>query len=152
MLKAPDHAQFEYDLGLVVFAEGTVRGRWWFVALNWPFAVFAVRARDKAEFGFRFDCTGYPLEPPTARLWSLELDAAPEPGDWPKGSQSFVSVFNPSWKDGTALYHPFDRISRQGHGDWPKQYPHLVWDSGGTFVQYLAENHRLLNGRGYHGK
>lgn len=149
---APDHAQFECDLSLPDFLEGIARGKWRLLSKEWPCAVFAVRARDEDEFGFRFDCAGYPIKSPTARLWSLKDDAALKRDDWPKGSKSFLSVFNPDWKNGTALYHPYDRIARQGHNDWPKQYPHLVWDTSSTFIQYLVEIHRFLNGRGYHGK
>lgn len=147
----PDQSQLVRDLDATPFIEGAVRNRWRLVKTSWPTAVFAVRARDDKVFGFCFDLAGYPQNPPTARLWNLERDAPPDPNEWPKGSAAFISVFNPSWKQGTALYHPFDRVSREGHGDWPKQYPHLIWNPYAGVVQYLAEIHRLLNGRGYHG-
>lgn len=149
---APDQAQFERDLGHASFIEGVVRQRWRVVSKAWPSVVFAIKARDESELGFRLDFSGYPQASPTARLWSWERDQTPKPEEWPKGSPNFLSIFNPGWKNGSALYHPFDRISREGHGDWSKQYPHFVWNAAGTFVQYLAEIHRILNGRGYHGK
>jgi hypothetical protein len=65
---APDQAQFERDTGHASFVEGVARQRWRLVSKMWPNAVFAIKARDETEFGFRLDLSGYPQASPTARL------------------------------------------------------------------------------------
>ena len=56
-------------------------GGWRIVRLTWPIIeveITALRAGAPDINGFRFDCTGYPQEPPTARPW-LPATGAPLP-------------------------------------------------------------------------
>jgi hypothetical protein len=147
----PDRATFERDLAAAPFLEGAARGRWSLTSVEWPFAVFSMATRDGRSFQLRLDVTGYPAQPPTGGLWDAALCGPPAESGWPKGDISFASVFRRDWQNGTALYMPLDRVSLNGHHDWPASHPHLMWQPELGIVQYLAEVHRLLNGKGYHG-
>lgn len=146
-----DRASFERDVAAAPFLEGVARGRWALVTVNWPFALFEVTARDGATVHLRMQLGGYPAALPTGGLWDPQSDAVLGADRWPKGDGVFSSVFRRDWQQGRALYFPLDRVSLQGHHDWPANYPHLRWRPELGIVQYLAEAHRLLNSRGYHG-
>jgi hypothetical protein len=141
----------ERDLAAMPFREGTARGRWKLLGITWPHALFSIRARDGREFMLRLECSNYPAQPPTGGLWDSARSGPPEASGWPRGDAVFSSVFRRDWQCGTALYMPLDRVSRMGHLDWPTQHPHLVWKPELGVVQYLAEVHRQLSSRGYHG-
>jgi len=147
----PDQAIWERDIGAASFLEGVARNRWSIVSLDWPFALFGITARDGRIFYLRLNFAGYPTAPPTGGLWDPETETVPALNQWPTGDAVFVSVFNRGWQNGLALYMPLDRVSLNGHHDWPAQYPHLMWQPDRGLVQYIGEVHRLLNARGYHG-
>lgn len=147
----PDRAQLERDLATASFLEGAARGRWRLVTISWPHALFGVTAKDGREFVVRLDCSGYPAQPPTGGLWDLARGAVLGPQAWPRGDDVFRSVFRQDWYMGAALYFPLDRVSRQGHAEWGSTHPHLAWNAEKGIVQHLAEMHRHLNSRGYHG-
>lgn len=148
---APDQAIWERDIAATPFVEGVARNRWALVSRDWPFALFNIIARDGRAFHLRLNFDGYPAASPTGGLWDPTTGAPPNQVQWPIGDAVFASVFNPSWQNGLALYLPLDRVSLNGHHDWPTQYPHLMWQPERGLVQYLGEVHRLLNARGYHG-
>jgi hypothetical protein len=147
----PDRVIFERDIAAAPFLEGVARNRWALKTLKWPYGLFSVTARDGGIFHLRLDLAGYPAASPTGGLWDCEAGAILAQDKWPIGDAAFASVFRRDWQDGRALYMPLDRISLNGHHDWPSQYPHLIWRPDLGLVQYLAEVHRLLNTRGYHG-
>jgi hypothetical protein len=147
----PDRVIFERDIAAAPFLEGVARNRWTLEILTWPHCVFSITARDGHRFYLRLNFDGYPAQPPTGGLWDPATGTIPAAEKWPKGDEVFSSVFRRDWQNGTALYMPMDRVSLAGHHDWPSQYPHLVWDPVKGLTQYLAEVHRLLNARGYHG-
>lgn len=147
----PDRAQLERDLAAVPFLEGTARGRWHLITISWPHAYFGVKAKDGREFFLRLDCMGYPAQPPTGGLWDMTTGGVLGPQGWPRGDAVFMASFRQDWQGGAAMYFPLDRISRQGHPDWISAHPHLAWKPEAGITQYLAEVHRHLNSRGYHG-
>jgi hypothetical protein len=147
----PDHAHLERDLAAVPFMEGAARGRWRLITIAWPFAIFGVTAKDGREFVIRLECSGYPAQPPTGGLWDIAGDRVLPAERWPRGDDVFLGTFRQDWQAGAALYFPFDRVSRQGHAEWAVTHPHLEWDPDRSIVQHLAEVHRFLNSRGYHG-
>jgi hypothetical protein len=147
----PDRAALERDLAAPPFLEGVARGRWTGLQLIWPHAFFAVAARGGKTFTLRLDLQGYPQLPPTGGLWDSARSAPPAAAEWPRGDDAFMSVFRRDWHEGRALYFPLDRVSRQGHHDWPACHPHMVWNPSKGLVQHLEVVHRYLNSRGYHG-
>ncbi|WP_289014329.1 hypothetical protein [uncultured Methylobacterium sp.] len=147
----PDRAQLERDLAAVPFQEGAARGRWRLITIAWPFATFGITAKDGREFAVRLECSGYPAQPPTGGLWDLAGNAILPAVKWPRGDAVFLGTFRQDWHMGAALYFPLDRLSRQGHPDWANTHPHLTWKPEKGIVQHLAEVHRFLNSRGYHG-
>jgi hypothetical protein len=54
-------------------------------------------------------------------------------------------VFRPDWKQGTALYLPCDRVSREGHDNWRTETPTMIWRPERGIMQYLEIVHELLN-------
>lgn len=75
------------------------------------------------------------------------------PAKRPKGKPGsrVAMVFRLDWNNGTAFYHPYDRVAAQGHPDWATTQPHLVWTSDNTIVDFLEEFHSLLNSGDYLG-
>lgn len=147
----PDRVIFDRDIAAAPFLEGVARNRWALETLDWPHGLFDVTASDARVFHLRLNFEGYPADPPTGGLWDPDTGTIPAPNKWPTGDAAFASVFRRDWQNGTALYMPLDRISLNGHHEWTSQHPHLVWRPDFGLVQYLAEVHRLLNMRGYHG-
>lgn len=125
------------------FRSGAGRGRWSLIELTWPYAFVDVAARDGRRFVLRFDCTGYPEEAPTATVWDRTLGQVLAVSEWPRGGR-VSQVFNPNWKNGTALYLPCDRESIAGHAPWLTQYSWLIWRPERGLVQYLEAVHEVL--------
>ena len=148
---APDHIALERDLSAVPFIEGVARKRWRLVEVQWPYALIGIFAKDGREFVLRLECCGYPSQPPTGGFWNAELGAHLDQAQSPKGDAVFQSIIRFDWHNGAAIYFPLDRQSRQGHDHWRSEHPDLVWNPAKGIVQYVAEIHRLLNSRGYHG-
>lgn len=119
------------------FALGAARGRWRLVSINFPIALIAVLARDGRWFTLRFDCTGYPAQPPTATLWDTGKNTVLPANMWPTGGR-VSKVFNPSWLNCQALYLPCDRKALPGHSQWLKEHPHLIWQPKVGLIQYLS--------------
>jgi hypothetical protein len=109
----------------------------------------AVAARDEHEYVLRFDCSGYPQNPPTARLWDSGKNAPLDVASWPKGDGRIASVFRSDWKAGTALYLPCDRAAIEGHDNWRTQHPSKIWCPSKGIAQYLEIVHELLQSKDY---
>jgi hypothetical protein len=155
---APDLALFNADLADVLYLVGEAEGRWGLYGRPedaWPNVIFWVAAapRDGApkRFHLRFDWAGYPAVGPTGAFWDVGAGACLEASRWPKGREQVAAVFKPGCEGGRALYHPFDRVTWRGHGDWPTKYPGLAWTQRRKLTDHLEMIHGLLNSRDYTG-
>jgi hypothetical protein len=96
---------------------------------------------------------GYRSVPPTGTFWDVTTKGMLALNRRPKGSPEsrFAKVFRTDWNGGTAFYHPYDRVAAQGHPDWAKTQPHLIWTDRHMIVDYLQEIHSLLTWGDYSG-
>jgi len=151
----PDRALLEQDLAAPEFRCGEIEGRWRKIALRWPHVNLAVSAPPRpgapAEFGFRFECTGYRQNPATAQPWDIETDTPLPAGRWPTGPVMVCAVFRPDWKQGLCLYLPCDRMSIQGHDDWRNQHPSRLWQAHRGIICYLEQIYELFHQSDYSG-
>jgi hypothetical protein len=111
----------------------------------------APRPGAPAEFGLRFECSGYPQIAVTAQPWDLATDAPLAHRNWPRGKLILPSVFRPDWQGGSCLYLPCDRISINGHDVWVHQHPSRLWQPARGILCYLEQVHDLLNQDDYTG-
>ena len=146
----PDECALRADLEGARFLAGQDRGRWRLRAIEWPFVLVDVIARDHRVFLLRLNCAGFPHTPPTGAFWDANANAKLPAACWPQGGERIRLAFNPSWKDGNALYIPCDRESVVGHDAWPAQYPQLIWRPARGISHYLEVVHDLLQSRDYH--
>jgi len=151
----PDRLLLEEDLAAPEFRCGEFEGRWRLVTIHWPYVVVAVSAAERpnapAEYGFRFECSGYRQTAPTAQPWDLEANGALPVARWPTGRHILPSIFRPEWRNGTCLYLPCDRFSIEGHPDWHHQHPSRLWQPARGIVCYLEQIYELLNQSDYTG-
>jgi hypothetical protein len=151
----PDRLLLEQDLAAAEFRCGEAEGRWRFVSIKWPYVVIAISAPERpgapAEFGFRFECSGYRQTPVTAQPWNISRDAPLATVAWPKGLTLFSAVFRPEWKNGQCLYLPCDRLSIEGHTDWPSKYPSRLWNPARGIICYLEQLYDLFHHSDYSG-
>lgn len=151
----PDERALRADLGGGSFQLGMCLCRWRPGAIEWPFVHLAVAAAERAgspsEYWFRFECTGYPQQAPTARLWDPDVNTPLPVIRWPAGRSRVPAVFRPDWKDGTCLYLPCDRVSVAGHDNWRTEHPSVVWSPTEGIVLYLRKLYELLNSSDYTG-
>lgn len=145
-MSTPDARAFAADLERAPFLLGLAEERWELVSVAGVIAVIRVRARDSRTYALRFDVSGYPQSPPTARLWDVQQDTPLDGARWPRSrSQGRLSaVFRQDWKNGTALYLPCDRNSIEGHDVWVSQLPSKIWRPSVGIVHYLEQVHELL--------
>jgi hypothetical protein len=146
---APDEKALRADLESGRFLAGEARKRWRLLLVEWPGVLIGITARDGQEFALRFDFSGYPQMPPTARLWNPERNAPLEVALWPKGGGRIAAVFNPNWKSGVALYLPCDRTAIEGHDNWRNEHPAKIWNPAKGLTQYVEIVHELLQSRDY---
>lgn len=142
----PDERAFRADIERSAFALGQLEGRWKLLSLEWPIAVIDVAAKDECRYALRFDLSGFPEAPPTARPWDAQ-QGVPLPFErWPRSLGGRLgTVFRPSWKSGTALYLPCDREAIAGHDNWRTEMPSKIWRPSVGIVHYLELVHELLN-------
>lgn len=149
-MSTPDQRAFEADVARAAFRLGQLQGRWRLIRVDWPFVLIAVPARDSREYVLRFNCAGYPHDPPTGGPWNLAQNTVLAPDYWPRGQGGRVSaVFRTDWKGGSALYLPCDRESFEGHENWRTEMPSKIWRPNEGIVQYLELVHELLHSRDY---
>ena len=117
------------------FLAGAAKGRWQSHGIQWPHALISVTARDGRQFTLRFECSGYPAQPPTATLWDRATQRQLVADLWPRGGR-VSKVFNPGWKGGT-IYLPCDRQSFEGHSNWLSEHPWLIWNPTRGMLQYI---------------
>ena len=117
------------------FLAGVAKGRWQSHGVQWPYAFVSVTARDGRQFTLRFECSGYPTQPPTATLWDQDKQQQLAFDLWPRGGR-VSKVFNPGWKSGV-IYLPCDRQSIEGHSNWLAEHPWLIWNPTRGLLQYI---------------
>jgi len=143
---APDERAFRADAAKPAFRLAEAEGRFRLISITWPVVLAGITAADGTEFGLRLDCAGYPAAAPTGRLWDAKKNAPLAHASWPGSKGGRVkAVFRTDWKDGTALYLPCDRVSRQGHDNWRQETPTMIWNPARGIAQYLEIVHELLN-------
>lgn len=161
----PDQRLFESDLRSAEFRCGVMKALWGLAeqealpdSAAWPkvFLWIAAAPRPNApeRFHITLDAAGYRSVSPTGTFWNPVTKATLDFDKRPKGrpDSRFAKVFRTDWGDSSrAFYHPYDRVAAQGHPEWPKQQPHLVWTDSHTIVDYLEEFHSLLAGGDYLG-
>ena len=155
MASRPDEATFLAHAEAGPFENGVDRGRWRLVSINWPHAVLGISAADRAdtpvEFAFRFELSNYPAQLPTAQLWDLSTDGPLEFKQWPGGVDRVQYAFNPSFKEGTCLYLPCDRLAIEGHDALRTQHPEMIWTTASDITLYLRIIYDLLHSKDYKG-
>jgi hypothetical protein len=145
-MSTPDERAFRADLERAPFLLGVAEDRWKLVSMEATTAIIAVKAKDERGYALRFDISGYPQSPPTARLWDPETDAPLAVAKWPRSAGGRVgAVFRHDWKQGTALYLPCDRCAIEGHDAWRTQMPSKIWRPAVGIVHYLEQVHELLH-------
>ncbi|HUD88647.1 MAG TPA: hypothetical protein VMR17_19550 [Xanthobacteraceae bacterium] len=151
----PDRVLLELDLAAPEFRCGEVEGRWRHVVTSWPYVVITVaappRPRAPAEFGFRFNCTGYRRAPVTAQPWDCAANQPLPAAQWPTGPRIVSSVFRPEWKHGQCLYLPCDRMSIEGHDNWRNEHPSRLWQPDRGIICYLEQLNGLFFDSDYSG-
>jgi hypothetical protein len=145
----------EEDLAAPAFRSGEIDGRWRRISLVWPYLIVAVAAPSRpgapAEYGFRFECTGYRANPVIGRPWDIAGSRPLAPECWPTGPVMVSAIFRPDWKNAECLYLPCDRMSIEGHGNWPTQYPNRLWQTDRGIVCYLEQIYELFHQSDYSG-
>jgi hypothetical protein len=153
----------EADLARPEFLAGVARGDWWLVRpvseLEWPRVYTWVRAapRPKSPDAYmtRWDLDGYNAQSPTGAFWEPSANSFLPTDRWPKGTPGSVVavVFKVSgWlHPGRGFYHPYDRLARDRHNEWPSQDPQHVWTNQNTLTDFLSLVHRWLNCESYLG-
>jgi hypothetical protein len=151
----PDRAVWEADLKSPAFRMGEIDGRWRHIETSWPTAVIAVtaaaRERSPAEFWIRFECSGYRARAVTGQLWDGRSGAGLAAALWPQGRSIVPSVFRPTWRNGTCLYLPCDRLSFEGHPNWVTQHAERLWNPARGIICYLEQLYEILNSSDYTG-
>lgn len=143
---APDERAFRADAAKPAFRLAQAENRYRLIGITWPIVLAAITAADGTEFCLRFDCSGYPSAAPTGRLWDPVRNSPLAHASWPRSKGGRVqAVFKPEWKEGTALYLPCDRVSREGHDNWRQEAPTMIWNPSRGITQYLEIVHELLN-------
>jgi len=145
----PDERAFRADIIRPAFKLAEIEGRWRLEIITWPSALVAVRARDDRMFTLRFELSGFPNAPPTARLWDPGRGSPLAPHLFPKSQGRVGAVFRIDWKGGSALYLPCDREAIEGHDNWRTEMPSKIWRPADGIAQYLELVHELLNSRDY---
>ena len=65
----PDERAFRADIGKPAFRLAQAEGRWHLIGIAWPHVLIAVTAADGRAYVLRFNCAGYPQQPPTGGPW-----------------------------------------------------------------------------------
>jgi hypothetical protein len=163
-MEKPDQRLFQYDLLSAEFRIGMEKSHWGFPGndalsdgIAWPKILLWIAAAPRSNapdrFSIMLDAAGYRSVPPTGTFWDTSSRTPLEPSKRPKGKPNsrVAKVFRTDWENGRAFYHPYDRVAAQGHPNWAKEQPHLVWTDNHTIVDFLVEFHSLLNSGDYLG-
>lgn len=144
---SPDEVTLRADLAGTRYLVNEFRGKWKLVSLEFPIAMFRVRAAAKPGCPpwllLRLDCQGYRGVAPTGQLWSGLTNAALEPQMRPHTAGGIMTAFQ-EW--GKCLYHPIDRLARD---HWPGQHAELAWSNDKDINSYLEVVYDLLHDSQY---
>jgi hypothetical protein len=153
----PDERTFQEHLARGAYLRGVTLGRWQLLQMNWPEAVFHVRASPRPSgpdrYALKLDLAGYPQQGPTARLWDVSTDeplAAEAYPTGPAGSR-VERAFRTDWNNGAALYLPCDRVALKAHPNWLTLHPSLAWNPDRDIAFFLEIVHDLLHSSTYTG-
>lgn len=153
----------EADLQKADFLMGVAAGRW---ALEqpvaeaaWPIVYTRIPAAPRASgpdsWLVRWDVDGYGAKSPTGGFWDVAANGCVEPQKWPKGRDGspVAGVFKVAgWAaPGRGFYHPYDRLAREGHHEWPANNPQYVWTEQNTLTDFVALVQRWVNCGDYLG-
>jgi hypothetical protein len=153
----------EADLQRADFLVGVDKGHWSLLhpvsESEWPRVFTWVRAASRPtgpeQWLVRWDLAGYNEQSPTGAFWDVTAGALLPGALWPKAQADSVAakVFRiDGWtQSGKAFYHPYDRLARHDHTDWPKQNPAYVWTNKNTLTDFIVLVHRWLNCEAYIG-
>ena len=155
VVMSPDERALRADLEAEPFVVGATAGRWRLDDLQWPLCVISVAAAPRqnapSEFSLRFELSGYPAQAPTATPWDRTANQQLESPKLPAGRRAGHVFRRDNWLEGKALYAPYDRLAFQGHPDWPRDFPHLCWQSSYDITFYLEQVYELLHDEDYLG-
>ncbi|NTH81494.1 hypothetical protein G6K97_30590 [Agrobacterium rhizogenes] len=151
----PDRLLLERDVAAPDFRSGQFDGKWKLVELSWPYVTITVSAPTRGtaptQFGFRFECSGYPQIPVTARPWDVDVGKPLAADNWPTGRSHVAAVFRPEWRNGECLYLPCDRYSIEGHEGWRTEHPSRLWNPKRGIIGYLEQIYDLFHQSDYTG-
>lgn len=166
-MQTPDQALFEEDLASVEFRSSAAKGKWGLPApdfaglLTWPKRLLWISAAPRPnapdQFYVALDLQGYRADPPTGTFGDPQTNGMLPVGKRPKGKENsrVATVFRTDWNNGTAFYHPYDRVAAAGHkAAWEKggqSDTRRWWTSQHTIVDWLEEFYALLNCGDYIG-
>src|SRR6185436_19894600 len=136
MTAPPEQRLLEEDFASSEYRAGAAKRLWGRLppkrtpsGLSWPrFIVWiaaAVRVNAPKRFHFALDGTGYRGRALTGTVCDPTSGAQVEHTKRPKGlpGSRVAMVFRTDWNNGTAFYHPYDRVAAESHSEWPKQQP-----------------------------
>jgi len=145
-----DEIALRRDIGAVSFIAGVKRGKWEFLGLIFPFALFSVTAAQRPDspnaFMVRVDCSGYSATAPTLQLWHGGTDSALHEINRPQSGGGVMGTFK-VWEG--CFYHPIDRIALGKHPEWHTPYPDKIWTPDKDITFLLETLHELLNSDEY---
>ncbi len=150
----PDQQMLEQHIKGGAFQDGVSRGWWRVIESNWPHVWIVVSAIERpqspSKYVFRFECSNYPQDAPTAVPWDLLSKCVLARDFWPAGERHVNTVFRPDWKT-TALYLAVDRVALQDHPNWKTEYPKTAWNARKEITHYLGLVHDYLHSPDYRG-
>lgn len=153
----------EADLESAEFKIGVAKGHWGLVKdvceTDWPHVWIWVRAAPRPQspdrFIVRWALDNYKSTSPTGGFWDVASQNFLPKTNWPKGKPgSLVAmVFKvDGWAaPGTGFYHPYDRLARHGHEEWPAKHPQRIWTEKNSITDFVILVHRWLNCEDYLG-
>jgi hypothetical protein len=167
-MEAPDQALFEEDIASVGFRDGARKGKWGLPppdllaeAFTWPKRLIwigaAPRPNGPERFYISMNAAGYRSAPPTGTFWDPTTKSSLANPKRPKGTPGsrVERVFRIDWNNGTAFYHPYDRVAADSHKpQWATgatDDPRRRWSPEHTIVDYVEEFFGLLNCGDYIG-
>lgn len=130
------------------YQSGEIEGRWGVANIEngpvWPVFFFWVSTSTDKKYDFKFDFTGYPNSAPTSVLWDINSNSVLAPEKRPNNTKRAIQVFKTWGKE--CNYLPCDRMALDGHSDWTRLHPNLVWNpQKDTVLKYLNELYQILN-------